>query len=591
MTNNDFLKTILSILKAFGKDDAIKIDNSLANNNFFEFNHNLVEENRIILPKVENLEDARASSDMALCYMLFSDKKTHNQLKLDFNLNDNEAKLFDDFEKIRLIALVKNEYFGIAKNIVEKIEENIALASENQVFAITLLKQIIEDDFADFEIERINDFLKYKNIDKKIVQKISEMAQSLDNQEFFAHNVREFLQFLKQENESQQKNQQQKEEKSKKVQEKSGENESSQNQENIDEKPVEEFNQEEGKENESLQNQEKIDEIKDDNVGQVQSRSNSTPEILEEKIEFRNAYKVFSNKFDEIILPQKLVNKKELELLRYGLELRIEKLEAISKRLTMKLKKKLLAKRNIAIEQSENEGILDRKKLSQIVLNPLEENFFVRQKSHEYQDTIVTILLDNSGSMRGNPIVMSALACEIIAGILEKFAVKTEILGFTTADWKGGKSRKMWEAQGRVKNPGRLNDLRHIIYKAANQNFKKAKVNLGLMLKEGMLKENIDGEALLWAKSRLMQCSEKRKILMIISDGTPVDDSTNSNNDSEILVDHLHRVINKIEKEGKIEIVGIGIGHNVGAFYQNSISIKNSQELGDVMIEKIADLI
>lgn len=589
MQNNDFFKTILSILKAFGKSDAIKIDNSLTNNNFFEFGHNLVDENRIILPKADNLNEARAASDMALCYMMFSDKKIHDQLKSDFNLNDKEAKIFDEFEKIRLIGLVKNEYSGVAKNIVEKIEEDVVFEQENQVFAMVFLKEVIEDDSENFDIKKIAEFLKYKNIDQNIVLKIRTIAKKLDNQELFAQNVRDFLEFLnKQEEEN---NQEQKENKSKKSQSSQSENENSQNQENIDEKPFEEANNKKEKENKNVKQNEKIDEIKNDKGGQIQSQSRSDDEAQEEKIEFKKIYKVFTNKFDEIILPQKLVDKNELEVLRYGLELRIERLEAISKKLTIKLKKKLLAKKNIAIEQSESEGILDRKKLSQIVLNPLEESFFVKQKNHEYRDIVVTILLDNSGSMRGSPIVMSAMACEIIASILEKFAVKTEILGFTTADWKGGKARKIWEVQGRTPNPGRLNDLRHIIYKSANQNFKKAKVNLGLMLKEGILKENIDGEALLWARSRLIQRSEKRKILMIISDGTPVDDSTNSSNDSEILVDHLHRVIKKIEKDGKIEIVGIGIGHNVGAFYRNSISIKNSQELGEVMIEKIVDLI
>ena len=290
-------------------------------------------------------------------------------------------------------------------------------------------------------------------------------------------------------------------------------------------------------------------------------------------------------------MPQKLVEKKELELLRFGLELRLNKLSTISKKLTIKLKKKLLAKKNSYIEQSQSEGILDRKKFTQLVIDPFLDNCFISQKQREYQDTVVSILLDNSGSMRGQPILMSALACEIIATILEKFAVKTEILGFTTVDWKGGKARKMWDAQGHPKNPGRLSDLRHIIYKSANQNFKKAKVNLGLMLKEGMLKENIDGEALLWAKGRLMQRDEKRKILAVISDGTPVDDSTNSTNDHDLLIDHLHHVIHRIEKQTAIEIFGIGIGHQVSNFYRNSIAIKSPEELGDVMIEKITKLI
>jgi cobaltochelatase CobT len=243
------------------------------------------------------------------------------------------------------------------------------------------------------------------------------------------------------------------------------------------------------------------------------------------------------------------------------------------------------------MEYDASRGILDRKKIVRIVTSPQNDDIWVNNKSYDYHDTCLTILLDNSGSMRGQPILMSALACEIIAEILEKFSIKTEIIGFTTADWKGGRVKKLWESSGRSPNPGRLNELRHIIYKHFNQNFKKAKTNLGLMLKEGILKENIDGEALLFARSRLMQQSEKRKILMVISDGTPVDDSTNSANDHDILIDHLHHVIKKIEKGKKIEIVGVGIGHATDEFYRNSTMIRSLDELGDAMISKIVGLI
>lgn len=320
---------------------------------------------------------------------------------------------------------------------------------------------------------------------------------------------------------------------------------------------------------------------------------NTTSE--ESKIEFKNPYKVYTTKFDEIVFPQKLVSKNELELLRDQLDLKMSKLDGISKKMTTKLKKKLLSKRNAFVDLDASGGVLNRKKLTRLVIDPFVEDIWIRSHDHEYQNTALTILLDNSGSMRGNPIVMSALACEIIAGILEKFSIKTEVIGFTTADWKGGKARKLWESSGRVSNPGRLNELRHIVYKQFSQPFKKSKINLGLMLKEGILKENIDGEALLFARSRLAQQNEKRKILMVISDGTPVDDSTNSANDKDILVDHLHHVINRIENEArgnsKIEIVGVGIGHSTEEFYRNSITIKNLEELGDVMIEKIAGLL
>ena len=309
------------------------------------------------------------------------------------------------------------------------------------------------------------------------------------------------------------------------------------------------------------------------------------------QIAFKKSYKIYTDKFDEIIFPNKLIKNDELKNLRHQLDLRINKMQSISKKMRMKLKRKLLSKRNCYMDYDASRGVLDRKKLSRIIINPFIEDIWVNNKTHEYQDTALTILLDNSGSMRGNPIITSALACEIIADILQNFAVKTEIIGFTTADWKGGRVKKLWEMSGRPANPGRLNELRHIVYKHFNQNFKKARINLGLMLKEGILKENIDGEALLFAKSRLMQQSEKRKILLVISDGTPVDDSTTFVNDKDILSQHLHHVINNIEKKSKIEIVGIGIGHSTSEFYRNSIAIKNVEELGDVMIDKIADLL
>ena len=234
-------------------------------------------------------------------------------------------------------------------------------------------------------------------------------------------------------------------------------------------------------------------------------------------------------------------------------------------------------------------GVLNRKKLSQIVANPCLENIFINHKNHDYQNTTLTLLLDNSGSMRGMPIVVSAMSCQIIASILERFGVKTEIIGFTTVDWKGGKVKKLWEINGRPNEPGRLNQLRHIVYKHSKQSFKKSKINLGLMLKEGLLKENIDGEALLFAKARLMKQPEQRKILVVISDGNPVDDSTNSANSHDILNWHLQKVIWQIEKQQKIEVIGIGIGHDLQRFYKNSITIDNPQDLGNVLITKISD--
>lgn len=582
-SNKNIADKLLATIKAVSKNDDIKLEFAALENNFFSWNQSLIDDKRIILPQAASIGQSRAAADLATCYLMFHNAKIHQEFACA------EQDLFDSFEKIRVISNVKNLYRGVVKNILQKISDdarNPLLSSANKL-PLMLLQEVFRGEVGVLEFAT-ND----NSPQNKINSHIKKLAKNIADQKAFALELERFLEFLKEQNEEQEKesNQEKNQPKTKSSRETEAEN-ASENQENID-APKDSQTREEEKISEEKSAQDETKTMPQDGGDALPMRLKSeNPSFDESGVEFKKSYKVFTNKFDEIILPQKLIEKKELELLRFGLELRLAKLSTISKKLTIKLKKKLLAKKNSYIEQSQSDGILDRKKFTQLVIDPFLDNCFVAQKQREYQDTVVSILLDNSGSMRGQPILMSALACEIIATILEKFAVKTEILGFTTVDWKGGKARKMWEAQGRPKNPGRLSDLRHVIYKSANQNFKKAKVNLGLMLKEGMLKENIDGEALLWAKGRLMQRDEKRKILAVISDGTPVDDSTNSTNDHELLTDHLHHVIHRIEKQTAIEIFGIGIGHQVSNFYRNSIAIKTPEELGDVMIEKITKLI
>jgi len=579
--NGQISHDILSTIKALSKNSNIDIEIAAVEDNFFAWNQDLIRGQKILLPQILSIKQGRAAADLATCYLLFHNQEIHQEFF------PNEKNLFDAFEKIRVIGNIKNLYRGVAKNILQKISQdalNPAIIDSNR-FPLMLLQEI----FADDSFQKNNFAIKE---DKKINSYIKKLANNIFDQKAFAIEVQSFLELLKRQNESQEEeNHQENNKPQTKSSAKTEAENVSENQENIDGKKDQQSAEEEKISEEELAKDD-AKTLQQDSGNEGLARLQSIESGLDESgVEFKKSYKIFSNKFDEIIFPQKIIDKKELEFLRLGLELRVAKLSSISKKLTIKLKKKLLAKKNSYIEQSQSDGILDRKKFTQLVIDPFLDNCFMSQKQREYQDTVVSILLDNSGSMRGQPILMSALACEIIATILEKFAVKTEILGFTTVDWKGGKARKMWEAQGRPKNPGRLSDLRHIIYKSANQNFKKAKVNLGLMLKEGMLKENIDGEALLWAKGRLMQRDEKRKILAIISDGTPVDDSTNSTNDHDLLIDHLHHVIHRIEKQTQIEIFGIGIGHQVSNFYRNSIAIKSPEELGDVMIEKITKLI
>ena len=259
-------------------------------------------------------------------------------------------------------------------------------------------------------------------------------------------------------------------------------------------------------------------------------------------------------------------------------------------RLANKLYRKLQSKQNRCWSFDLEEGVLDTSKLTRIITNSNNSLSYKKEKEIKFEDTTVTLLIDNSGSMRGKPIMIAALTTDMIAATLEKCKIKVEILGFTTKAWKGGKTREHWLNNGKLKNPGRLNDLRHIIYKSADQNSKKSKVNLGLMLKEGLLKENIDGEALLWASSRLAKRPESRKILIVISDGAPVDDSTLSVNNSNYLEKHLKSTILSIEERSNVELLAIGIGHNVGQYYSKAITIHDVEELGGIMFDKIETL-
>ena len=283
-------------------------------------------------------------------------------------------------------------------------------------------------------------------------------------------------------------------------------------------------------------------------------------------------------------------NSEEISKLRKNLDQQLTSFQDIITKLANKLQRQLLAKQNRSWEFDLEEGLLDSSKLPRIIIDPYNSLSFKKEKDLEFKDTVVTLLIDNSGSMRGRPITIAALCADILSRTLERCSVKVEILGFTTKNWKGGKSREKWNKLGKLKNPGRLNDLRHIIYKSADTHWRQSKKNLGLMLKEGLLKENIDGEAITWAFNRLKKRKEERKILMVISDGAPVDDSTLSVNSGDFLEKHLKQTVKSIENKSDIEILAIGIGHDVSRYYKKAIKIADVQELGDVMIGQLSGL-
>jgi len=301
-------------------------------------------------------------------------------------------------------------------------------------------------------------------------------------------------------------------------------------------------------------------------------------------------YRAFTAKFDEIVAAEDLCEPEELDRLRGYLDKQLSHLQGVVARLANRLQRRLMAQQNRSWEFDLEEGQLDPARLSRVIIDPLHPLSFKAEKDTEFRDTVVTLLLDNSGSMRGRPITVAATCADILARTLERCGVKVEILGFTTRAWKGGQSREHWLTAGKPANPGRLNDLRHIIYKSADAPWRRARKNLGLMMREGLLKENIDGEALDWAHKRLLGRSEQRRILMMISDGAPVDDSTLSVNPGNYLERHLRWVIEEIETRSPVELIAIGIGHDVTRYYRRAVTIVDAEELGGAMTEKLAEL-
>ncbi len=302
------------------------------------------------------------------------------------------------------------------------------------------------------------------------------------------------------------------------------------------------------------------------------------------------AYKTFTEEFDEVVEAQELCDYEELDRLRAYLDSQLTGLQGVVTRLANRLQRRLMAQQNRSWDFDQEEGMLDAARLARVVISPGHSLSYKREQDQEFKDTVVTLLIDNSGSMRGRPISIAAISADIMARTLERCGVKVEILGFTTRAWKGGQSREKWLGTGKPAQPGRLNDLRHIIYKKADEPMRRARKNLGLMMREGLLKENIDGEALLWAHSRLLARPEDRRILMVISDGAPVDDSTLSVNSAGYLEQHLRKVIDWIEKQSPVQLVAIGIGHDVTRYYKKAVTIMDVEQLGGTIIEQLAGL-
>ena len=582
-----FKQALISTAKVISEDyklDVKKIDKDLSSKklDFFDIT-NLSHKNDFIR--------LRAQTDSGALKKKFSNSEIFNK-----NLPNNPSckSLYNLAEKIRYEVLGTKMLKGVGKNLRENYNHKIASIRKDQIKN----KEDVPVNEA-FEFYMLKKFFNLKlNVDSSkmlsfwekdfaasIDKHLDFLNRNLEDQDSFSLKFSEILENMNIFNSNNNENNEE-DKKDNKQENKS---------ENNDDK------QQDGKEDENKQDetQTSLDagfDLSDQQLDQQLEDSESLKESTEnitQKTNLNNQdqeYKVFTTEFDEITKAEALEDLKETQKLRKNLDQQLIGFQDLITKLANKLQRQLLAKQNRAWEFDLEEGLLDSSKLTRIIMDPYNSLSFMKEKDLDFKDTIVTLLIDNSGSMRGRPITIAALCADILSRTLERCSVKVEVLGFTTKNWKGGKSREAWAKNDKPKSPGRLNDLRHIIYKGADTQWRQAKNNIGLMLKEGLLKENIDGEAISWAYNRIKKRKEERKILMIISDGAPVDDSTLSVNSGDFLEKHLKKIVKSIEMKSDVEILAIGIGHDVSRYYKKAIKITDVHELGDVMISQLSGL-
>ena len=546
------------------------------------------------LDSLNNANDfirARAESDSKALKKKFSNESIFNK---NSPLTASYKSLYTLTEKIRCETLGSKMLKGIEKNLKDNYEQMTSLKRKDQLkskddvtvseaFELYMLK-----NFHNIKLDTLTSkMLSYweKDFDKSILKHIDFLKKNVENQDIYSSRFSQILQDMdifpldndENINEENQDN--------------DDESSSNENQENDSDDKKD--RDKEDKSDASLDAEYNVEEYKlDEQLTDSLSEKQNAEQIIQKR-NLKNSevdYKIFTSEFDEIIKAENLENADEATKLRKTLDQQLVGFQDIITKLANKLQRQLLAKQNRAWEFDLEEGLLDSSKLPRIIMDPYNSLSFKKEKDLDFKDTVVTLLIDNSGSMRGRPITIAAICADILSRTLERCSVKVEILGFTTKNWKGGKNRELWNKKGKPQTPGRLNDLRHIIYKGADTHWRQAKNNLGLMLKEGLLKENIDGEAIAWAYSRIKKRKEERKILMVISDGAPVDDSTLSVNSGDFLEKHLKKMVKFTEDKSEIEILAIGIGHDVSRYYNRAIKISDVNELGDVMISQLGFL-
>ena len=532
----------------------------------------------------------RAETDTNALKKKFSDDLIYRK---NLPRNSSSRSLYNIAEKIRYEALGGQMLKGIEKNFNEnycqiinrkrkdqlKTKEDVPVA---EAFELYMLKNFHNIKLNSLTSKMLNFW--EKEFDQSIEKHKEFLLKNLENQQAYSTRFTQILNEMDifqsdEDNEKEEQNQDQGQENP------SNDDQSKDNEDNKDENNNQETQA-------SLDADYNIDEFNlDEQLSDVESDEQSSEQIVKKNIDNLSLdYKTYTSQFDEIIKAENLENADEATKLRKNLDQQLIGFQDVITKLANKLQRQLLAKQNRAWEFDLEEGLLDSSKLTRIIMDPYNSLSFKKEKDLDFKDTVVTLLIDNSGSMRGRPITIAAICADILSRTLERCSVKVEILGFTTKNWKGGQSREYWTKNSKPKTPGRLNDLRHIIYKGADTHWRQAKNNLGLMLKEGLLKENIDGEAISWAYNRIKKRKEERKILMVISDGAPVDDSTLSVNSGDFLEKHLKKIVKFIEKKSDIEVLAIGIGHDVSRYYDKAIKITDVNELGDVMISQLSSL-
>jgi len=532
----------------------------------------------------------RAETDSSALKKKFSNTKIYQK---NLPSNTSSRLLYNIAEKIRYESLGGKMLKGIEKNFTENYKLIInktrkeQLRSKEDVPVIEAFELYMLKNFHKIELNalttKILNFWE-KDFEKSIDQHKEFLIENLEDQNSYSLKFSQILEEM---------NIFQSEENDKKKEE--NQDQGQDNPSNDDKNSENDDNRDENNEQEtqaSLDSEYSLDEFNlDEQILENDSDEQDSQQIIKKDIDIINLdYKIFTNQFDEIIKAENLENSDEAIKLRKNLDQQLVGFQDVITKLANKLQRQLLAKQNRAWEFDLEEGLLDSSKLPRIIMDPYNSLSFKKEKDLDFKDTIVTLLIDNSGSMRGRPITIAAICADILSRTLERCSVKVEILGFTTKNWKGGQSRELWNKKSKPKTPGRLNDLKHIIYKSADTHWRQSKNNLGLMLKEGLLKENIDGEAISWAYNRIKKRKEERKILMVISDGAPVDDSTLSVNSGDFLEKHLKKMVKFIENKTEIEVLAIGIGHDVSRYYNKAIKISDVNELGDVMISQLSSL-